>query len=181
MKIIETPLKGAYVIKPEPFQDNRGMFCRIFCKKELEIIGFDKEIVQVNHSTNRKQGALRGMHFQKPPKSEIKFVKCLRGAVWDVIVDLRESSPTFLKWHGERLTHENMHMMYIPKGFAHGFQTLQPDTELLYFHTEFYSPDNEDAVRFDDPKINIRWPLEITEISDRDKNHAFITDIFDGF
>ena len=180
MKLTETPLKGAYIIEPEPFQDTRGMFARIFCKKELEAIGHKKEIVQINHSLTVKRGAVRGMHFQRPPKSEIKFVKCLNGAVWDVIIDLRKKSSSFLKWHGEILTPDNMRMMYIPEGFAHGFQTLEPNTQLLYFHTEFYSPEHEGGVRFDDPKIGIQWHSEITEISGRDKNHPLLTDIFEG-
>jgi len=132
----EITLKDAYVIEPEPFQDGRGMFVRIFCKNELSAINHSKEIVQANHSINMKRGAVRGMHFQKPPKAEIKFVKCIKGSVYDVIIDLRRNSPTFLKWHGEDLTEKNMLMLYIPGGFAHGFQTIDPESELLYFHTK---------------------------------------------
>ena len=122
MKFFETPLKDAYVIEPEPFKDSRGMFLRVLCKRELAAIGQCEDIVQVNHSVTEKPGTLRGMHFQKPPKAEAKYVKCIKGAVYDVIVDIRKGSPTFLKWHGETLTSDNMRMMYVPKGFAHGYQ-----------------------------------------------------------
>jgi dTDP-4-dehydrorhamnose 3,5-epimerase len=180
MKILNTPLKGAYIIEPAPFQDHRGMFARIFCKKELGAIGHNQEVVQINHSINLKRGALRGMHFQNPPRAEIKFVKCIRGGVYDVIIDLRKNSPTFLQWYGINITTNNMRMMYIPEGFAHGFQTLEPHSELLYFHTEFFSPDWEGAIRFDDPRVGIRWPLEIAEISDRDKGHPLLDEAFKG-
>lgn len=180
MKIIETPLKNAFVLKPEPFEDNRGKFSRIFCRQELQQIGHHKKIVQINHSLTRKKGALRGMHFQHPPKAEIKIVKCLRGSVFDVIIDLRRNSPTLLQWHGEILSAENMKMMYVPEGFAHGFQTLEENTELFYMHTESYSPEHEGGVRYNDPKIGIKWPLEATGVSERDKNHQLLPSGFAG-
>lgn len=180
MKIVKTPLQGACVIEPEPFVDDRGKFARLYCQKELQQIGHSKPILQINYSLTRQKGAIRGMHFQYPPKAEIKMVKCLRGSVFDVIIDLRCGSPTFLQWYGEILSEENMRMMYIPEGFAHGFQTLKDDSELLYLHTEFYSPEYEGAVRFDDPKVGIKWPLEVTDISERDKELPLLSNEFQG-
>ena len=180
MRINKLPLEDAFIIEPEPFMDDRGVFARVFCQHELQNILHGKNIVQLNHSLTRQKGAIRGMHFQYPPMAEIKMVKCLRGSVFDVIIDLRKGSPTFLKWHGEILSSENMKMMYIPEGFAHGFQTLQPNCELLYLHTEFYSPEHEGDVRYNDPKIGIKWPLEVTEISDKDERYPLLTQIFGG-
>ncbi|MBW2569884.1 MAG: dTDP-4-dehydrorhamnose 3,5-epimerase [Deltaproteobacteria bacterium] len=180
MKIKPIPLQDAFVIEPEPFMDDRGVFARVFCQNELRNILHDKNIVQINHSITRQKGAIRGMHFQRPPKVEIKMVKCLCGSVFDVIIDLRKASSTFLKWHGEKLSAENMKMMYVPEGFAHGFQALEENTELLYLHTEFYSPENEGALRYDDPKIGIKWSLEVADISERDKNHPLLAEDFQG-
>jgi dTDP-4-dehydrorhamnose 3,5-epimerase len=180
MKIKQTLLQDAVIIEPEPFEDARGRFSRIFCQNELCNILNGKNIVQINHSLTRQKGAIRGMHFQYPPKAEIKMVRCITGEVFDVMIDLRKNSPTFLKWHGEILSSENMKMMYIPEGFAHGFQTLQPNSELLYLHTEFYSPEHEGSVCYDDPKIGIKWPLEVTEISDKDKRYSLLTQDFGG-
>ena len=180
MKIVETGLQDAYVLEPEPIVDNRGKFARIYCLRELGQIGHYKSIVQINHSLTRKKGALRGMHFQYPPEAEIKMVKCVTGSVYDVIVDLRHNSPTFRKWHGEILSAENMNMMYIPEGFAHGFQVLKANSELLYFHTQFYSPQCEGGVRFDDPAVNISWPLEVTDVSVRDRSHPLLPEDFEG-
>jgi len=176
----ELPLKDAYIVEPEPHSDSRGLFSRVFCQEEFKKIGIDKQILQVNHSATVQKGALRGMHFQHPPKAEIKMVKCIRGAVYDVMVDLRKYSPTFLHWHGETLSAENMKMMYIPEGFAHGFQVLEEKSELIYFHTQFYSPEHEGGVRFNDPKIGINWPIEVTDISERDQNHAVLGNDFKG-
>jgi len=180
MKFHQTSLKGAYVIEPEPFEDHRGKFSRIFCQEELKQIGHCKQIVQINHSLTKQKGAIRGMHFQKPPKAEIKIVKCIQGAVFDVIIDLRNSSDTFLKWYGEVLSAENMKMMYVPEGFAHGFQTLESNCELLYFHTEFYSPEYEGGVRYDDPLVNILWQIEPTDISIKDQNYSLLSNQFEG-
>ncbi len=180
MKIIETPLQSAYVLEPEPVVDRRGKFARIYCCQELEQIGHHKPIVQINHSLTRQRGAIRGMHFQYPPEAEIKMVKCVAGSVYDVIVDLRRNSPTFRKWHSEILSAENMKMMYVPECLAHGFQVLEPNSELLYFHTQFYNPHCEGGVRFDDPIFNIQWPLEVTEISARDQNHPLLPEDFEG-
>jgi len=180
MKIKQTPLQDAFSIEPEPFEDDRGLFARVFCQQELQHILHNKNIVQINHSITKQKGAIRGMHFQYPPKAEIKMVKCLRGSVFDVIIDLRKGSPTFLKWHGETLSYENMRMLYIPEGFAHGFQTLEENSELLYLHTEFYSPEHEGGVRYDDPKVGIKWPSKVTDISEKDKKHALLKNEFQG-
>ena len=180
MKIMRIPLKNAYIIEPERFEDIRGMFSRIFCKKKFQSISLVKNIVQVNHSITVAKGAIRGMHFQRAPMAEIKMVKCLRGAVFDVIIDLRKDSPTFLKWHGETLSAENMKMVYVPEGFAHGFQTMESNSELLYFHTEFYSPEHEGGVRYSDPVTNISWPLEVTDISGKDQNYPLLSEDFQG-
>lgn len=180
MKFIPLALKDARIIIPEAHSDDRGLFARIFCEEELQAIGHTKRIVQINHSRTVRKGAIRGMHFQHPPKSEIKIIRCIRGSVFDVIIDLRKNSQTFLQWHGENLSRENMKMMYAPEGFAHGFQALDDNSELLYFHTEFYDPASEGAVRFDDPRINIQWSIEITDISKRDSNHPYLTDDFQG-
>ena len=174
MNIKQTPLKDAFIIEPEPFRDDRGLFARVFCKQELRDILRGKNIVQVNHSMTRQKGAIRGMHFQRPPRAEVKMVKCLSGSVFDVMIDLRSDSSTFLNWHGEKLSAENMKMMYIPEGFAHGFQTLEQNSELLYLHTEFYNPEYEGGVHYNDPKVGISWPLEVTDVSERDRNHPLL-------
>ena len=180
MKIKPTSLQDAFIIELEPFKDDRGLFARVFCQNELLDILHGKNIVQINHSLTRQKGALRGMHFQYPPKAEIKMVKCLRGSVFDVMIDMRSDSSTFLGWHGERLSAENMKMMYIPEGFSHGFQTLEQNSELLYLHTEFYSPEHEGGVRYNDPKVGIKWPLEVTEISHKDEIYPLLTQDFGG-
>jgi dTDP-4-dehydrorhamnose 3,5-epimerase len=180
MKINKLTLKNAYVLEPEPFADHRGKFIRIYCYKELQRIGHSKPIVQINHSISIQKGTVRGMHFQYRPKAETKIVKCVCGSVFDVIIDLRRGSSTFLQWHGEVLSAENMKMMYVPEGFAHGFQVLEENTELLYSHTEFYSPEHEGGVRYDDPVINISWPLEVTDISEKDQSHPLLSKDFAG-
>ena len=180
MKILENPFKNAFVLQTEPYIDHRGKFARIYCQNDLKQIGHSKQIVQINHSLTRKSGAIRGMHFQYPPKAEIKMVKCLRGSVFDVIVDLRRDSDTLLQWYGEVLSDENLKMMYVPEGFAHGFQTLEENTELLYLHTEFYSPEHEGGVVYDDPMINIEWPLQVTEISEKDQKYPLLSEDFEG-
>ena len=180
MKFTETPLKDAFIINSEPLIDSRGMFERIFCKNEFNKIGLKREIVQINHSLTKKKGSIRGMHYQIPPFAETKMVRCIKGSVFDVIVDIRKCSETFLKWQGEILSSENMKIIYIPEGFAHGFQTLEDDCELLYFHTEFYNNNYERAIRHNDPLINIKWKIDITEISEKDKNHPLLNKIFQG-
>ena len=180
MRINKLPLENAFVIEPELVTDNRGIFSRVFCQRELQNMLHGKNIVQINHSLTRQKGALRGMHFQYPPKSEIKMLKCLHGSVFDVMIDLRQGSSTFLKWHGEIVSADNMKMMYIPEGFAHGFQTMESNSELLYFHTNFYSPEHEGVVRYNDPKVGIKWPLEVTDVSERDDKHPLLGEDFSG-
>ncbi len=180
MRFASTTIEGLYLVESDLHTDPRGMFARLLCERELREIGHSRPIVQINHSRTVSPGALRGMHFQYPPYAEIKMVRCLRGAAFDVAVDLRKGSRSFLRWHGEILTAENMRMMYIPEGFAHGFQTLEPETELLYFHTAFYSPEHEGGVRHDDPAVGISWPMAVSEMSDRDRNHPLLGHGFDG-
>lgn len=177
----ETDLKGAYVIELEPFTDDRGLFARTFCKREFATIGHSKEFVQFNHSQNHQQGTLRGMHFQHAPDTEIKLIRCIRGSVYDVIVDLRPASTTFLQHIGVELSATNMQMIYVPEGFAHGFQTLEDHTELIYHHTSFYTPAQEGGIRYNDPKINITWPLPPSIISEKDKNYPLLGDSFAGW
>jgi dTDP-4-dehydrorhamnose 3,5-epimerase len=175
----ELILKDSFVIEPEPFKDNRGEFSRIFCKDELKDI-FDGEISQINHSITFKKGTFRGFHYQQPPYGEIKIVKAIKGSIIDIIIDLRKSSPTFLKSHSEILSSENKKMIFIPKGFAHGFQTLEDKTELIYFHSEFFNKSADRGLNYLDKKLNIKLPLEVSEISDKDKNQTFLTKEFKG-
>lgn len=176
----ELELRGAFLIEPEPFIDNRGSFTRIFCKDELLQIGHNDPIAQINHSRNVEKGIIRGLHFQHPSEAEIKIIKCIKGAIFDVIVDIRKKSSTFLEWYGQTLSEKNMKMMYVPKGFAHGFQTLEPETELIYFSTEPYCPEFEGALRYDDPQIGIHWPLAVSTVSERDQLHPYIGKSFSG-
>lgn len=175
-----TILKGSYIIDLEPLGDERGWFARTYCKNEFSKIGHTKEWVQLNHSFTSLKGTIRGMHYQLPPFSEIKLVRCISGAVYDVIIDLRKGSPTFLHYFAEELSSTNKKMIYIPEGFAHGFQTLTDDCELIYHHSQFYTPGVEGGIKYDEPKINIEWPLPILTISSRDNAHSFIDDNFKG-
>ena len=168
------------MIDLEPFNDERGWFARFYCKDEFEQIGHDKEWVQLNHSVTYEKGALRGMHFQKAPYKEIKMVRCIAGAVYDVIIDLRKDSETFLKWFGTELSAENKKMLYIPEGFAHGFQCLSFDCQLIYFHSEFYKPGVEGGIRYNDSLVGIEWPLDVTTISERDQSHPYLDENFKG-
>jgi dTDP-4-dehydrorhamnose 3,5-epimerase len=180
MIFTETILPGSYTIDLEPFTDERGWFARYFCKNEFMQIGHTKEWLQMNHSTTIKRGSLRGMHYQLPPFSEIKLVRCIEGAVFDVIIDLRENSSTFLQWVGFELSANNKRMIYIPQGFAHGFQCLTYNCQFLYHHSEYYRSDVEAGIKYDDPKISIKWPLPITTISKRDIAHQYLDDDFKG-
>ena len=180
MTFSQTALEGSYVIKISPRGDERGWFARTYCEKEFREIGHEARWVQMNHSFTAKKGTIRGMHFQLPPYREIKMVRCVRGKVYDVIVDIRKNSPTFLKWVGVELSPAELNMMYIPEGFAHGFQTLEDDSELIYQHSEFYMPGAEGGIRYDDPVVNIQWPLEVTSVSERDNNHPLLTEQFKG-
>jgi dTDP-4-dehydrorhamnose 3,5-epimerase len=180
MKFLETSLKDAYVIELSPFQDQRGLFARTFDKKLFESINHSKEFVQFNHSVNHFKGTLRGLHYQVPPSSEIKLVRCVRGRVYDVIVDVRTGSPTFLQHLGVELSESNMRMIYIPEGFAHGFQTLEDHTHMIYHHSNYYNPESERGIRYSDPFLNIQWPLEPTVLSDKDQQYELLTDTFSG-
>ncbi|MGE3541418.1 MAG: dTDP-4-dehydrorhamnose 3,5-epimerase [Candidatus Tectimicrobiota bacterium] len=180
MNIVPTPLEGLVLIETAPFIDQRGAFFRAFCAHELASIFGQRQIVQINHSRTHAVGAVRGMHYQYPPYAEMKLVRCLRGRVWDVAVDLRVDSPTFLHWHAVELSPENARMLVIPEGYAHGFQVLAEDSELLYLHTNFYTPAAEGGVRHDDPRLDIRWPVPVRDVSERDQKHPLITTDFDG-
>ena len=179
MKFEETILKGSYLIDLNMLQDSRGWFARTYSKDLFEKhVGFNKEWVQMNHSFTTEKGSVRGMHFQLRPFSEIKLVRCIAGKVFDVIVDLRQNSATYLKWFGTILSAENKKMIYIPEGFAHGFQTLSPNAELIYNHSEFYNPVAETGIGYNDPAINIYWPLPVSEVSERDNSHPLIDSNF---
>ena len=180
MNIRMTPVEGAVVVENRPYTDHRGAFSRLFCERTLaEVIG-ERHIVQINHSRTSAVGAVRGMHFQHAPHAEMKMVRCIRGRVWDVVVDLRAGSPTFLKWHAEELCPKTSRMLVIPEGCAHGFQVLEAESELLYLHTAFYSPAAEGAICYNDPLLAISWPLPVTDLSERDKNHALLSNDFAG-
>lgn len=175
-----TPLHGAYTIDLEKRGDDRGFFARVFCEKEFGDHRLANHFVQVNNSLSSKKGTLRGMHYQLPPFAEVKVLRCLKGALYDVIVDLRPDSPTFKKWFGAELTAENRRMMYVPQGFAHGLLTLTDETEVLYFVSAFYSPDRERGLRYNDPAIGIVWPIEPVEVSQKDRNWPDIKESFHG-
>ena len=167
----ETPLAGAYLIDLEKRGDDRGFFARAFCEKEFSAHGLGKNFVQVNNSLSATKGTLRGMHYQLAPRAETKLVRCIRGGLHDVILDLRNGSPTFGKSFGADLTAENRRMMYVPKGFAHGFITIEPNTEAFYFVDEFYAPEQERGIRWNDPKFKITWPIDPVVLSGKDKAH----------
>lgn len=175
MKLTETNLKDAYLIELEEYKDERGTFARQFCQKELKEHGIEFEIRQCNISKNFKKNTIRGMHYQKAPYLEPKIVSCTKGAFYDVIVDLRKDSPTYLKWQGFELTEDNNKMLYIPPMFAHGFQTLKENTVVYYQIGEFFHPECYDGVRFNDPKIGIEWKnLGEPIMNDRDKNYELL-------
>ncbi len=180
MIIQSTPLSGLVVVTNTAHSDGRGTFSRLYCQRELKEILGSREIVQINRSTTTALGALRGLHYQSPPFAEMKLVRCLRGRVWDVAVDIRRKSPTFLRWHGVELTEGNGRMVVIPEGFAHGFQLLAPNSELLYLHTEAYNADAEAGLRYNDPALGISWPLPVTDISERDQRAHLINLEFQG-
>lgn len=180
MTFSPTPLKGSYIINLTPFSDERGWFARTYCENEFREIGHAEKWVQMNHSCTTKKGTVRGMHYQLPPFREIKMVRCIRGKAFDVIIDIRKDSATFLQWFGVELSPEAMNMLYIPVGFAHGFQTLSDNSEMIYHHSEFYTPGAEGGIKYNDPAVNIKWPLEVTSISERDLNHPGLTEKFKG-
>ncbi|CAN5652532.1 dTDP-4-dehydrorhamnose 3,5-epimerase [soil metagenome] len=171
MIFTETELEGAFVVDPEKLGDERGFFARAWDRQEFEAHGLNPQLVQCNISFNKEKGTLRGMHYQAAPYDEAKLVRCTRGAIYDVAVDLRPNSPTFKQWVGRELTVDNRRMLYVPEGFAHGFQTLEDDTEVFYQVSVFHSPDHGRGVRWDDPAFGIKWPTETRVIVDRDRKY----------
>lgn len=170
MNFTETKLSGAYLIDIKKIVDERGFFARGWCQNEFNQHGLNPGLAQLNLAFNHKRGILRGMHFQHAPKAEAKLVRCTRGAILDVIIDLRRNSPTHGQWLGVELTRENHRMLYVPEGFAHGYQTLVDDTEIYYLTSEFYAPECASGVRFDDPAFGIQWPLPVELMSNQDRN-----------
>ncbi|MDG4595642.1 MAG: dTDP-4-dehydrorhamnose 3,5-epimerase [Candidatus Contendobacter sp.] len=179
-EILDTPIPGVKRIQRQPLGDHRGYFERLFCARELQPLLAGRSIVQINHSLTSRRGAVRGLHFQHPPHAEIKIVSCLRGEVFDVAVDLRQGSATFLHWHAAILSADNHQTLLIPEGCAHGFQALEPESELLYLVTAFYAPEAEEGLRYDDPRLAIAWPLPVTDLSLRDQHHPLINADFSG-
>lgn len=180
MKFHPTPLAGLWEIETAPRGDERGQLTRLFCRDELAAIRPGLQFVQVNLSATTHRGTVRGMHFQRGPALEAKLIRCLRGRVFDVAVDLRAGSPTFGRWHAVELAEDNDRQVFIPEGFAHGFQALTDGVELLYQHTAAYAPDFEGGVRHDDPALAIAWPLPVSVVSARDRAHPLIDSQFPG-
>lgn len=180
LRFEKTPLEGVTVIFGHPRTDERGRFVRVFCADEFAALRAGLRFVQVNLSRTVRRGTVRGMHFQKSPAADAKLVRCVRGAVLDVIVDLRQGSPTFLEWHGVELSADAESGVFIPEGLAHGFQALTDDAELLYLHTAAYAPTHEGGVRHDDPRLGIAWPLPVRGVSSRDCSFALLDDTFVG-
>lgn len=178
--IVQTPLSGLSVVLRKPYQDTRGSFARLFCARELGELGMTQPVAQINHSITRDKGSVRGLHFQYAPHTDTKIVCCLSGEVFDVAVDLRPRSPTFLRWHAEILSAQNRKSLYIPKGFAHGFQTLTEDCQLLYLHDGYYNPTSEGGLNVTDPQVGVVWPLPIANLSTRDHSLPFIGSGFTG-
>lgn len=175
-----TSIEGVYTIDLELYTDNRGGFARTFCRKEFEKIKFNKEFVQINHSYNLLKGTIRGMHFQYPPYQETKLIRCVKGKVVDIVVDIRRGSPTFLQHIKVELSSENKRMILIPEGCAHGFQTLENETELIYHHTAFYVPNADGGLRYNDSSLGIDWNIPVSKISNKDKDHPLIDHNFLG-
>ena len=179
-QITDLPLTGLKLVERFRLSDKRGFLTRMFCTEELAEAGWKTEISQINHSYTSCRGTVRGLHFQHPPYAEKKLVNCIKGRIWDVAVDLRVDSETFLSWHAEELSAENNRALLIPEGFAHGFQALTDDVELMYCSSKAYHPEAEAGVDPRDPRLAIEWPLEITVLSDRDGNHPLIDNDFAG-
>jgi dTDP-4-dehydrorhamnose 3,5-epimerase len=180
MIIHPTSIADLVVAESKAFKDERGAFARLFCEQALSSVLGGRKILQINHSCTQVIGAVRGLHFQHAPHAEMKLVRCLKGKVWDVAVDLRPQSPSYKRWFAQELSPQNAHMMVIPEGFAHGFQVLEAGSELLYLHTAFYKPESEGGVRHHDPELGIAWPLPVTDISVRDSSYAYIDTRFRG-
>lgn len=180
MNISETRFRGLFIVECQANSDIRGSFTRLYCEGKLSSILQDRRILQINFSQTSFVGTVRGLHFQARPYSEMKFVRCLKGAVWDVAVDLRHDSPTFGQWHAEELSGDNMKMLVIPEGFAHGFQALEAGSQLLYLHTANYNASSEQGIRFDDPRLNVAWPFPINNVSVRDMSLPNLDENFLG-
>ena len=172
MKFEETSIKGVFNIELDKLTDERGFFARAWCKYEFVERNLNSNLVQCNLSYNKKKGTLRGLHYQVPPYEEVKLVRCIKGAIYDVVVDLRSQSETYRQWMGIKLTEDNYKMLYIPESFGHGFLTLTDDTVLFYQVSEFHVPGAERGLRWNDPTFNIQWPLPVTVISEKDQNYA---------
>lgn len=177
---VPTPLDGLMLVQRKAIEDHRGFLSRFYCAEEFRAAGITKSIAQINHTLTRNKGAVRGLHFQHPPYAETKLVSCLQGEILDVAVDLRRGSPTFLNWHGAILSAANRKSLLIPEGYAHGFQALTEDCELIYLHTAAYHPEAEGALNVADPRLNIAWSLPIDDLSERDRNHPLINQDFRG-
>lgn len=177
---VDLPLSGLKRVERQRLGDARGFLARLFCAEELSVAGWNKPIAQINQTYTARRGIVRGMHFQSPPHAEMKLVSCLRGGVWDVAVDVRAGSATFLHWHAEHLSAENGCALLIPEGFAHGFQALTDDVDLLYCHSAAYAATAEGGLNPTDPKLAIAWPLPIAELSPRDAQHPLLNDQFAG-
>lgn len=171
MRIIQTPIAGAFLVELEPIADDRGFFARIWCADEMRRHGLEVAVAQCSLSRNRRRGTLRGMHFQAPPHEETKIVRCPRGAVFHVVLDLRPASPSYRRWHGVELTESNQRALYVPAGVAHGFQTLAEDSDIQYQMSEFHHPESARGVRWNDPLFGIKWPISDPLMSDRDRNY----------
>lgn len=177
MKLIETKLKGAFVIEPEIMNDERGFFARIWCKREFKENSLDPNLAQISIAFNKKKGTIRGMHFQLSPNEEVKIVQCTRGCIYDVIIDLRPNSKTFKEWFSLELSAKNYKLIYVPKGFAHGYQTLEDNTEVIYHMSEFFVPEFYSGVCWNDPAFNVKWPItDKVIVSEKDRNHSHFKD-----
>lgn len=180
LQLIELPLPGLLALQHKVHQDERGRFARLFCEGSLQALGQPFQVRQINQSLTHERGSVRGLHFQYPPHAESKLISCLRGAVWDVAVDVRQGSPTFLHWHAERLEAGDGRSLLLPPGFAHGFQALSDDAELLYLHSADYNPGHEGGLSVNDPCLAIDWPLPLKNLSVRDAGHLLLGESFQG-
>jgi dTDP-4-dehydrorhamnose 3,5-epimerase len=181
--MIFTPagLDQSFLIDVQPIVDERGFFTRIFCANEFEKEGLNKNVVQANHSFTKGIGSIRGLHMQVAPFAETKVIKCINGRIFDVILDTRKGSSTFLQWFGAELSADNKRMMYVPAGFAHGFQTLSEESEIIYFVSQVYNKESERTIRFDEPRVKVQWPLTLNHISEKDKSALFLQENFEGY
>lgn len=175
-----TPFSGLTVIQRTPIRDERGFLARLFCRDELAIAGWQAPVAQINHTQTLQAGTIRGMHYQTGSACEAKLIQCIHGAVWDVVVDIRPHSPTFLQTYALKLSAENANGLLVPEGFAHGFQTLSTNAELIYLHSKAYAPDAQGTLNPQDPTLDINWPLPISQLSDKDRQAAFIDATFQG-